>query len=420
MARRNRQVEIVTGLDIGSTGIRIAVGQVVPDERLGADVQIIGTAQVASLGIEKGTITSIEEAVSSISHVLEEVERLVGVPIEHVWVGVSSNHIIANESRGVVAVAKTDGEISYEDVDRVIEAAQTVAAPLNYEVLHVLPRGYVVDGQTGIKDPSGMTGVRLEVDAQMIYGSTPHVKNITKAIYRTGVDIDDLVLSLIATGDTVLTDRQKQLGVGLVDIGGSTTTLAVYEEGNIIHTAVIPIGSNHVTNDLALGLQTDIDVAEKIKLLYGGCLVKGMTAKDCIDLAEFGLASQAVPKKFVREIIAARVVEILEKINDELRSIDRLGLLPAGIVFTGGGAKLQDLVEVAKQVTHMNAAHGLPMGIRSATESINDLAFAAAISLVAWGSSMNLRTRGTKSKVRVPGGKQAVDKVRQLFKFLVP
>ena len=323
MARRRNQPTIVTGLDIGSTGIRIAVGQATPDDTLQTDVQIIGTAEVSSQGIEKGTITSIEEAVSSVSHVLEEVERLVGIPIEHAWIGVSGNHILAQESHGVVAVAKTDGEISFEDVGRVIEAAQTVAAPLNYEVLHVLPRSYAVDGQTGIKDPAGMTGVRLEVDAQMIYGSTPHIKNITKAVYRTGIDIDDLVLSAIAIGDAVLTQRQKQLGVGLVDIGGSTTTLAVYEEGHVIHTAVIPIGSNHITNDLALGLQTDIDIAERIKIAYGGCNTKGMTRKDQINLSEFGAEPQQISKKFMTEIIAARVVEILEKVNEELAAIER-------------------------------------------------------------------------------------------------
>lgn len=416
--RRAPQSEIITGLDIGSTAIRIAVGQhTVTDGK--HDIQIIGTAQVPSGGIHKGTITSIEEAVSSVSHVLEDVERLVGVPIDNAWIGVSGSQIVSQQTRGVVAVAKTDGEISDEDVSRVIEAAQTVAAPLNYEVLHILPKTYTVDGQLGIKDPVGMTGVRLETDAQIIYGSTPHIKNITKAIYRTGIEIDDLVLSIVATADAVLTSQQKQLGVALVDIGGATTTIAVYEEGYLVYTAVVPIGSKHITNDLALGLKTSIDVAERLKVTYGSCLTKGLTRKDTIDLGEFGVDSQLVSRKFVNEIIAARVSELLEKVNEELNNIERRGLLPSGLVLTGGGAKLHELVDVAKSVTHMNAQHGFPTGVRSATDRINDLSFCSAISLVKWGSSMFVMGPRT-AKIRIPGGKQAVQKVRGLFKFLVP
>lgn len=418
LKRRGPQTQIVTGLDIGSTAVRIAVGQHTVDGK-DHDIQIIGTADVPSAGIQKGTITSIEEAVSSVSHVLEEVERLVGVPIDHAWIGVSGSQITSQQTRGVVAVAKTDGEISNEDVGRVIEAAQTVAAPLNYEVLHILPMTYTVDGQTGIKDPVGMTGVRLETDAQIIYGSTPHIKNIIKAIYRTGIEVDDLVLGIVATADAALSDRQKDLGVALVDIGGSTTTVAVYEEGNLLHTAVIPIGSRHITNDLALGLKTSIDVAERLKVTYGACITKGLTRKDTIDLGEFGVESQLVSKKFVNEIIAARVAEIMEKINDELGGIERKGLLPAGLVLTGGGAKLHDIVEIAKQVTHMNAQHGFPTGIRSATDKINDLSFTTAISLVKWGATMEIAGESAP-KIRIPGGKQAAEKVRGLFKFLVP
>ncbi len=421
MARSRQQPELITGLDIGSTAVRIAVAQYTSDERGGGgDIQLIATAEVGAYGIHKGTIVSIEEAVSSVSHVLEEIDRLIGVPIESAWVGISGTQIIKQENRGVVAVAKTDGEISYEDVERVIESAQGVASPLNYEIIHVLPRSFTVDGQTGIKDPVGMTGVRVEVDAQMIYGATPHIKNISKTIYRTGIDIDDLVLSVVATADAVLTDRQKELGVVLIDIGGSTTTIAVFEEGQLIHTAVIPIGSNHITNDLALGLQTSIDVAEKIKLLYGGCLVKGFTKKDVIDLAEFGQPSQYIPKKFIIEIIAARVGELLEKVNQELLGIQRRGLLPAGAVFCGGGAKLHDLIDVAKHVLQMNAGYGFPFGMQSATDKINDLSFTSAIGLVRWGALHMGKEKKTTSRFRLPGGGKAADQVRKIFKFLVP
>lgn len=420
MLKRNAQTQIITGLDIGSTGIRIAIGQSTPDERLGADIQIIGTTEVASAGIQKGAITSIEEAVSSVAHVLEEVERLVGLPIEHAWVGISGTQIISQESRGVVAVAKIDGEISSEDVDRVIVAAQTVASPLNHEVLHILPKTYTVDGQTGIKDPIGMTGVRLEVDAQIIYSATPHIKNISKAIYRTGIDIDELALTAVATADAVLSERQKQLGVALVDLGGSTTTIAVYEEGNLIHLATIPLGSNHITNDLALGLQTSIEVAERIKIAFGGCSVQGVQKTDKIQLRDVGAEPQEVSKRFIIEIISARVLEILEKINEELRKVQRQSLLPAGLVFVGGGAKLKDITTLTKEALHMNAMYGFPTGMRSATDKINDLSFTASIALVRWGAMAGGGSVSRSLPFKLPGGKQAVDQVRKLFRFLVP
>ncbi|MBU1721889.1 cell division protein FtsA [Patescibacteria group bacterium] len=419
MVRGNTHTDIIAGLDIGSTAIRIAIGQYVFTDGQAPDIQIIGTAEVASEGMHRGTITSIEEVVSSVSHILEEAERLVGVPVEHAWIGICGAQIISQESRGVVAVAKSDGEISYEDVSRVVDAAQTVAAPLNYEVIHILPKTFTVDGQTGVKDPVGMTGIRLEVDAQMIYGASSHIKNISKAVYRTGIDIDDLVLSVVATADIVLTSRQKELGVVMVDVGGSTTTIAVYEEGNMIHSAVIPIGSNHITNDLALGLQTSIDVADQIKMAYGQCTMKGVSSDDIIDLSEFGEEPQPVSKAFMVEIISARVTELMEKINAELLSIQRKALLPAGAIFAGGGSKLRGMTDVAKQVLQVNATLGYPHGIQSATDKIKDSAYTGAIGLVKWGALMNMRS-GDKSMIRFPGGKQVATHMRKIFKFLVP
>ncbi len=420
MSKRKQFTQIITGLDIGSTAVRIAVGQLVASQNGSRqNLQIIGTAEVASEGIQKGSITSIEEAVSTISHVLEEIEHTVGQPVERVWVGVSGSQILSQESRGVVAVAKTDGEISEEDMIRVVEAAQTVAAPLNYEVLHVLPRSFTVDGQTGVKDPVGMTGLRLEVDAQIIFGATPYVKNITKAVYRTGVDIDDLVLSMLATAEVILHSRQKELGVMVVDIGGSTTTLLVFEGGNILHSAVIPIGSNHITNDLALGLQTSIDVAERVKTTVGDCIADEIHKKDIINLIDFGGEDEVVPKKFIAEIINARVVEIMHRINKELDKIQRRALLPSGAIFTGGGAKLRGIIDCAKIELRMNVAYGFPSGIESATEKINDLSFTTAIGLVEWGVSVLQKTGSRTPRRFAPAGKM-VESARKIFQFLIP
>ncbi len=420
MAKSKQHNEIIAGLDIGSSVIRVAVGQYLLDERGFGDLQIMGTAEVPSEGIQRGTVTSIEEAVSSISHALEQTERLLGLPVDHAWVGVSGGHILTQQTRGVVAVAKSDGEISEDDVARVIEAARTVAAPLNYDVLHIISRSFVVDGQTGIKDPTGMTGVRLEVDAQIIYGATPHLKNIMKAVYRTGIDIDDLVLSVLAASDLVLTPKQKDLGVAVVDIGGSSTTLVVYEQGNILHTAVLPIGGDHITNDLALGLQTSIDIAEKVKILHGQCTARGLGRKDTVLLSEMGAAEETeVAKQYIVEIIEARVSEILEKVNAELMKVQRQRLLPAGVVFTGGGAKILGLTDLAKHLVGMNATLGYPLGIRSATDKVNDIAFATAIGLVKWGAGM-MDKGGKKRKFSAASPGKMIEQVQKLFKFLIP
>ncbi|MFA5021700.1 MAG: cell division protein FtsA [Patescibacteria group bacterium] len=379
--------EIISGLDIGSTAIRLVVGQNVSDQQ--GKIHIIGSAEVAAEGISKGIISSIEDAVSSISACLEKAERMVGVPIDSAWVGISGSHIISQESRGVVAVARSDGEISEDDIERAIEAARTVATPPNYEILHVIPKGFTVDGQSGIKDPLGMTGVRLEVDTQIIQGLSSQIKNLTKAVYRPHIHINDLVLSILATAEAVLTNRQKELGVVVINIGGSTTSLAVFEEGDILHTAVLPVGSDHITSDIAIGLRIPIDTAEKIKLEYGSAIAEGIGKRDEIDIGELeGKESNFVSKKYIAEIIEARVEEIFDKIDTELKKIDKSGKLPAGVVLTGGGSKLTNLVEAAKIRLRLPASLSRPLSITSAIDKVNDPAFSTAVGLVVWGSQL--------------------------------
>ncbi|HOX60929.1 MAG TPA: cell division protein FtsA [Candidatus Magasanikbacteria bacterium] len=418
MFRQKQQIELVTGLDIGSTAVRIALGQVTYSVNNPPELQLIAAVEVPSEGVHRGIVTSIEETVSSVSNTLEQLERLSGVQPEHVWVGISGSQIVSQMNRGVVAVAKSNGEIGPEDVDRVVSAAKNIALPLNYELVHVLPRTYTVDGQTGIKDPIGMTGIRLEVDTQIIMATSAQIKNLTRAIYRTGVDIDDLVLSALAAGDLVATPRQKDLGVAVVNLGGSTTSLIVYEEGDILHSTILPVGSEHITNDLAIGLRTSIDIAEKIKLQYGDCYPAGVNKKDVVDLIDVGNeVSDVVSRKYIAEIINARVEEIMEKIEKELSSIGRNGLLPAGIIYTGGGAKLRGLTELSKDKMRLPASLGFPIDVASATDRINDLAFTTAIGLVRWGANVNPAGK------TVPGLKnfgKVSDQVKKWFKSLVP
>ncbi len=413
--------DILTGLDIGSTAIRIVVGQVNPNDR---KIHILGAAEHPAEGISKGSITSIEDAVSSISGVLENVERMTGVPVEHAFVGINGGHIASQDSHGVIAVSKSDGEIREEDVERVIEAAQAVATPPNYEILHVIPRSFTVDNQKGIKDPIGMTGIRLEVDAQIIQGLSSQIKNLTKCIYRTGIDIDDLVLGVLATSEAVLTKKQKDLGVALLNIGGSTTSLLVFEEGDVLHSAILPVGSSHITNDIAIGLRTSIDLAEKIKVEHGSALPSEISKRDEINFEEIDSREEGVvSKKHVAEIIEARCEEIFKMANKELEKIDRAGLLPAGVVLTGGGAKLPGLIEIAKSEFKLPASLGSPADLGStAVDKVNDLNYTTAIGLLYWGmsASMQLGEGRRMSMPRFSAVSDATSKMKKWFKSLVP
>ncbi len=415
--------EIISGLDIGSTAVRLVVGQRTTSAGGEEKLHIIGVAEAPSQGINKGVINSIEDAVSSVSACLEQAERMTGIPVENVWVGISGNHIISQDSKGVIAVAKPDGEIQEDDVERAIEASRTVATPLNYEILHVIPKSFTIDGQSGIKDPIGMSGIRLEVDAQIIQALTSQIKNLTTSIYRTGLDIDDLVLSILAATEAVLTKRQKELGVVLVNIGGATTSLVVFEESDILHTAILPIGSDHITADIAIGLRTSIDVAEKVKLEYGSCLAKSISKRDEINLAELGGEDVLISKKYIAEIIEARVEEILEKVDEELKKIDRSGMLPAGSVMIGGGSKLPGLVELSKKKLRLPVSLGHAQNVYSAVDRANDLNFATALGLVLWGDQV-LRQKGsgrlTKFISRFKSVDEVTNKLRKWFKSLIP
>lgn len=382
--------DIITGLDVGSTTIRLVVGQLSDDGTgEGKSLHVIGVAETPSQGISKGVVTSIEDAVTCLTSCIEKGERMAGVPLERAIVSISGAHILSQTSKGVIAVSKANGEINEDDVERVIEAAQAVATPPNYEILHVIPRSYTVDNQTSIKDPVGMTGVRLEVDAQIIQGLSTQIKNLTKAVYRTGLDIEDTVFAALAAAESTLDKQQKELGVALVNIGGATTSVVVYEEGDVLHTAVLPVGAGHITSDIAIGLRTSIDIAEQVKLQYGTSSPEMVDRKEMIDLNEFAEGeSHLISRRQVAEIIEARVEEIFKLVNKELKKINRSGLLPAGIVLSGGGSRLNGIVEVAKREFRLPACVGAPRELTTAIEKVNDPMYAVAIGLLLWGVNM--------------------------------
>ncbi|MBI2984843.1 MAG: cell division protein FtsA [Candidatus Kerfeldbacteria bacterium] len=398
--------------------VRVVVGQRHPTEE---GLQILGAAEGPAEGISKGTITSIEDAVSSISSTLEKVERMTGVPVEQAAVSINGTHIVSQESHGIVAVAKADGEIRQNDVDRVIEAAQAVATPPNYEILHVVPRSFTVDNHHGVKDPIGMSGMRLEVDAQIIQGLSAQMKNLQKAIYRTGVNIDDLVLAVLASSLACASKRQKELGVAVLNLGATTASLMVFEEGEVMHTKILPVGASHITNDVAIGLRIGIDLAERVKLEFGTAWSEEVQKREEVNLGEIGGEATAVSRRHIAEIIEARVEEIFKMVDRELQHIDRSGLLPAGVIITGGGAKLSGLVEVGKREFRLPVTIGVPTGYTSAIDKIQDPDFTTALGLASWSAEMHAKG-GVLSHLplRLTAVNDTIDRMRRWFKSFLP
>ncbi|MEK7122292.1 MAG: cell division protein FtsA [Patescibacteria group bacterium] len=377
----------ITGLDLGSSMIRCVVSHVFNDggER---KLQIVSAVEQPSEGIAKGSITSIDDASQAISSCLEKAERLSGMPVDVAWIGISGMTMLAQSSKGIVAVGKINGEIGRQDVDRALEAARAIATPPNYEILHVIPRGAIIDGQIAIRDPIGMTGTRLEIDALIIQAFTSEIRNFTKCIYRTGLEIEDLVFSILATAEATLTSRQKELGVLLLNIGKSLSNMIVYEGGDIIHTAVLPVGSDHITQDIAIGLKVSPETAEQIKLDYGTFVSKDIDKKSEIDLSLIDPSEEgSVTVKYLNQIIEARVEEIFEKVNDELRKVGKQGVLPAGCVLTGGGCKLGGMVELAKKYLKLPASTAVVKNVVNPIDRVLDQSFTTALGLASWGLS---------------------------------
>lgn len=415
--------KIITGLDIGSTAIRVVVGQLLPAEA--ADrVHIVAAVSVPANGISRGTVVSIEEAVTSISTAIEAAERQSGLPIESAFIGVSAAQTLAQTSRGVIGVSRSDGEIRSEDVERAVDAARMVATPANYEILHVLPKSYTVDGQIGVRDPVGMTGIRLEVESLIIQGLSAHLRNLTKCVHRTGIEIDALVLGSLAAAEAVTNARERDLGVAVVTIGTASSSIVVYEGGDVLYVGSVPIGAEHITSDIAIGLRTSLDIAEKIKVQFGTASPKDISKKEDISLGELGASEdETVSRKYVSEIIEARAEEICEKLDRELRKIDRSGMLPAGVVLTGGGAKLVGMTEVAKRILRLPVSIGYPVGVSSITDKSSDVAFAPAVGLVLWGAQASAVSseRGGGNIMDKLGGVSAVGKgIKKLFKSFMP
>ncbi|MBU1118995.1 cell division protein FtsA [Patescibacteria group bacterium] len=409
--------DIIVGIDVGSYHIRTVIAQLNVEQQ--GKPRIIGVGESLSSGIRKGVIVDVEEAVSSISAALEKAERTGGVPVERAFVSVSGSHILAQKSKGVVAVSRADSEITEEDIGRAIEAASAVSVPPNHEILHVLPQNFTVDDQSGIKDPVGMNGIRLEVEALIIEGSVSYLKNLTKCIHRVGVDLESFVVTPLAASMSVLSKRQRELGVALIDIGAGTTGLSVYEEGDVLHVAILPVGSEHITNDLAIGLRTSVDIAEKIKISYGTALASEIDKKEEINLSKLDKGEEAVvSRKRVAEIVEARLSEIFSLVDKELKKIGRSGKLPGGVVLVGGGAKIAGIVDLAKEELRLPAQVGFPENLPGISDKMDDPVYAVAQGLALW--AIENKDSDSSFGSTMVNAQQMAGRVKKWFKNFLP
>lgn len=413
--------DIIIGLDIGTSTVQVVVAQ-----KLGAaqKLRILGTGQSSVNGLRRGVITDIEAAARSIREAVKMAERASGFSVREAYVSVGGSHIGCRSSSGVVAVSRADQEISEDDVMRAIRQAEAVTLAANREILHVIPREFIIDGEKGIKDPVGMHGIRLEVGVLIIEGSTPVLKNLNKCLSEAGIEPSEFILSSLASSRAVLNSRQKELGVLTLDLGAGTTGLGVFEDGDIVYANILPIGSGHVTNDIAIGLRTSIDVAEKIKLEYGSCAASEIGKKETIDLAKFGVEDQTkISRRMLADIIEARICEIFDLVNKELKKINRQGMLPAGVILVGGGAKLQGLVDLAKRELKLPAQIGFPAEeLGGLVDKVDDPAFACALGLVLMGQDLEGKKEGLGSMVpKIPLMDGSIfDKIKHWFRAILP
>lgn len=380
----NKQ-NIVVGLDIGTTNITVVVSEVHADGK----VDVIGVGTSPSKGLRKGVVINIEATVSSIESAIAQAETMAGTEINAVYAAISGSHIKGFNSHGIVGIRHK--EVSHDDIERVIEAAKAVAIPLDREVLHVLPQEFIIDEQDGIKEPLGISGVRLESRVHIITGAVASAQNIVKCANRCGLTVQDIVYAAIASGRSVVSTEEQELGVCVIDIGGGTTDLAVFHNGAIKHTAVLSVGGNHITNDIAAGLRTPITSAEEIKCRFGTALTSLVSHDETIEVPSTGGRSpRVISKMILAEIIEPRVIEVFSLLHKELLRSGVDEILTSGLVITGGCANLSGICQVAEQVFNLPVRVGIPRGISGLTDLVSSPQYSSAVGLVQYG----LATRG--------------------------
>ncbi len=360
---------------------------------------ILGVGESPSEGLRKGVVVNLEKTISSIQAATVAAERMAGQRIESVVVSLGGTHLWSQNSTGVVAVAHPDHEIGEDDIHRVVEASRAISVASDRQVIHVIPRAYTVDGQDGVRDAIGMTGHRLEVETNIITGAQTAIQNVIKCVHGAGFDVEDVVCVGLAGGEGVLTSQEIELGVCVVEIGAGTTNVVVYNDGSARHLAVLPVGGNHVTSDIAIGLRTTLDEAENLKLNYGHALPDVIDNAEKVEVRQVGGDRiQALPRRFLAEIIGPRMHEIFQMAREEVRKSGFDQLLPAGVIVAGGGSRLMGTMDAAQAVFNTSARLGQPLGLVGLADKAHGPSFAVAAGLVKWGA----RSRAMYSNTRQP------------------
>ncbi|MGJ0485547.1 MAG: cell division protein FtsA [Methylomicrobium sp.] len=379
MAKKTER-NLIVGLDIGTTKVAAIVGEITSE----GSIEVIGLGQTASRGLKKGVVVNLESTVNSIQRAIEEAELMAGCQIKSVFAGIAGSHIKSLNSHGIVAIK--DKEVTQYDIDRVIDSARAVAIPADQKILHILPQEFVIDQQEGIKEAIGMSGIRLEAKVHMVTSSVSAQQNIIKCIRRCALEVDDIVLEQLASCNAVLTEDEKELGVCLIDIGGGTTDIAVFVDGAIKHTAVIPIAGDQVTNDIAVALRTPTVNAEEIKRKYACALTQLANVEGTIDVPSIGdRGPRKISMQNLAEIIEPRYEELLMLVQSELRRSGYEELIAAGIVLTGGSSKVTGLIELAEEIFHMPVRLGIPQNVMGLPEVVRNPIYSTGIGLLIYG-----------------------------------
>jgi len=374
---------VLVAIDVGTSKCVALIGEVATDGSL----TIIGKGAPAASGLRKGVVVNIDQTVASIRAAVEQAERLSGYRLESAFVNVGGSHIESQNSRGAVAVSGHNREVAREDVARATEVARAVTIPSSRAVLHVLPRGFIVDGQEGVKDPIGMSAIRLEVETHIVTASATAVQNLAKCVTQAGIRVDELVASSLAAAEAILTDTERDLGVAVADIGAGTTDLALFLDGYPFHTAVLPIGGNNVTNDLAIGLKTSLSAAEDVKIRFGSADVRAVDSDEEIIVEVLGTDhGRTISRADACDIIEARMRELFEKLGEEIARAGHGGMLPAGVVLTGGASQLAGIAELGREVMKMPVRVAAPSGIGGLVDYLLTPTFSVSIGLLIWGA----------------------------------
>jgi cell division protein FtsA len=397
------------GLDIGTTKISC----IIAERKAENGLSIVGIGNAPSEGLRRGVVVDLEKTVGSIQRAVDEAERMAGVPVRGVFAGIAGDHIRSINSRGVIAVSRKDNEIGANDVDRVVEAAKAIAIPMDREIIHVIPQEFIVDDQDGIKDPVGMSGVRLEAEVHIITGAVTSAKNICRAIQRAGLKVYDLVLEPLASSHAVLGPDERDLGVVLLDMGGGTTDVAVFFEGSIRHTAIVPCGGANVTNDIAIGLRTPIDKAEQIKIQHGCALASLVSSSASVMVSGVGgRVDREISRHVLASMIEPRMEEIFAMANREVKKNHFAEMLGGGVVLTGGTSLMPGVAELAEQVFEMPVRLGVPDGLGGLGANVADPRFATGVGLVLHAVREEDGEVPTHERRATPGRGRAIDPVR--------